>query len=152
MVKDPLTAMAQAVRSKVRILRFLRFLVVGGSTSFGYVIAVAVLVDRMGISEQYAAGIAYLLMFPVNFLGHKLFTYQSNQRPLPEGARFVAMHGVTAAICAGIMWIITAQLEATHWLGSAAIVLIAPAVNYIMMETWVFAGKEKHLGKRASRT
>lgn len=143
MAQSLFTQVAQAERPKWHILRILRFVVVGGSTSLGYVVAVAVLVDGIGLAEGIAAGIAYLLMLPVSFLGHKLFTYQSKQRSIPEGVRFVAMHGITAAICAGVMWIITAQPGATHWLGSAAIVVVAPAVNFILMAIWVFARKEE---------
>lgn len=142
MARSQFTLAAQVERSKLRNFRILRFLVVGGATSLGYVIAVAVLVDGIGHSEGLAAGIAYLLMLPVSFFGHKLFTYQSKQRTLPASIRFVAVHGITAAICAGVMWIINAHLGATHWFGSATIVVIAPAINFILMEIWVFA-KEK---------
>ena len=115
------------------------FCVVGGSTSLCYAIFVEVLIDVFLVSQAIAASIAYLLMLPISFLGHKLLTFRSKERTLSQSFRFFTMHGITALVCAFIMWIMTVQVGTTHWFGSAAIIIIAPAINYIMMEVWVFA-------------
>jgi len=123
------------------ISRITRFVFVGGATSVGYVILVAVLVDGFWLRPDLSAAISYVVMLPVNFLGHKHVTYRSKRPPFREAAAFLGMHAVTAAICAFVMWLVTGPFGAIYWIGSAAIVVIAPLANLLMMEFWVFAAK-----------
>jgi putative flippase GtrA len=121
-----------------------RFLIVGGGTSLGYVLTVAFLVEVIGVGDVLSAAMAYLAMLPVSFVAHKVFTYESQNKALPESIRFAVMHGLTACICGTIMWFATGFLDATHWVGSAITVVTAPAINFVMLEFWVF--KKRNAG------
>lgn len=119
--------------------RIIWFAIIGGATSIGYLILVAVMVDGIAIRPDLSAGFAYIIMLPMNFFGHKHITYRSKRPPLREALAFMTMHAVTAAICTSVMWLVTVPFGATYWLGSLAIVVVAPLTNLLMMEFWVFA-------------
>lgn len=142
--KQSLTSFANGLRTSGPRDRILRFLIVGGGTSLGYVSLVALLVDVIGIRAVVSAAFAYLVMLPVSFLAHKLFTFQSRRRTLPESIRFLAMHVLTACICGAVMWFATAVFASSHWIGSAITVVVAPAVNFILLEFWVFRTPRPH--------
>ena len=111
----------------------IKFALVGCLTSAGYVILVAGLINPIGLPDELAASIAYFFMLPLNFWGHKYFTFKSNLSSLLTSFRFILMHAMTALLCTVIMWISTEKFDTSYWFGSFLIVLIAPLFNYILM-------------------
>jgi len=124
------------------LIRVLNFALVGCLTSAGYVILVAGLINPIGLPDELAASIAYFFMLPLNFWGHKYFTFKSNLSSLLTSFRFILMHAMTALLCTVIMWISTEKFDTSHWFGSFLIVLIAPLFNYTVMARWVFLNRD----------
>lgn len=127
--------MAEVWRSSRRGARLLRFGLVGGATSAGYVLAVALLAGVM--AEPLAAAIAYLALVPVNYLGHRRATFRSRAPGGPELLRYLAAHGATMLACMAAMHLVVAA-GGSHWAGSAVILLLAPAMNFLLLDLWVF--------------
>ncbi len=124
------------VRSQSLAARMIRFGAVGGVTSAAYALVVAGLVAW--VSEPVAAALAYVALLPVNFLGHRRATFRSRAPSGPELARYLGVHGVTLVACVAAMQGVTAGLGASHWAGSAVIVVLAPVLNFVLLHLWVF--------------
>jgi len=124
------------VRSQSLTARAIRFGAVGTVTSAGFALMVAGLVGW--VTEPVAAALAYLLLVPVNYLGHRRATFRSRAPTGTELARYLAVHGATLLVCASMMQGVTAGLGQSHWVGSAAIVVLAPVMNFSLLHLWVF--------------
>lgn len=124
------------IRSQSLPARLIRFGAVGGVTSAAYALVVAALVAW--VSEPVAAALAYLALLPVNYLGHRRATFRSRAPSAPELTRYLAVHGVTLLACMVVMLGVTSGLGASHWAGSAVIVVMAPALNFALLHLWVF--------------
>ncbi len=116
--------------------RLARFALVGGLTSAAYALVVAALVPFT--AEPAAAALAYLALLPVNYAGHRRATFRSQAPTGPELRRYLAVHGVTLAACAGVMAAATGLFGASHWAGSALIVVLAPTLSFGLLHLWVF--------------
>lgn len=127
------------LRSPTTMARLLRFGAVGGATSLGYALLVAGLVTWL--PEPLAAGLAYLAMVPVNYLGHRRATFRSAAPTRPELLRFLAVHGVTLLASMAAMQLVTAGLGLSHWIGSLAIMVLAPVLNFVLLQLWVFGAR-----------
>jgi putative flippase GtrA len=123
-------------QSQALSARLARFALVGGLTSGVYALVVAGLVPFM--PEPAAAAVAYLVLLPVNFIGHRRATFRSRAPTGPELARYLAVHGITLTACAGVMALVTSVFGASHWAGSALIVVLAPVLNFVLLDRWVF--------------
>ena len=124
------------LRSQAPSARLIRFALVGAGTSAAYALVVAGLVEF--VSETVAAALAYLALLPVNYLGHRRATFRSRAPTRPELLRYLALHAVTLLACMAAMLAMTAGLGASHWAGSAVIVVMAPALNFVLLHLWVF--------------
>lgn len=123
----------------------IRFGIVGGATSAAYALVVAGLVRL--VSEPVAAALAYLVLLPVNYLGHRRATFRSRAPGGAELLRYLAVHGLTLLACMAVMQGVTAGLGASHWAGSAAIVVMAPVLNFVLMHLWVFRRETAGTGR-----
>lgn len=135
---------AWLLRSQAPSARLIRFAAVGASTSAAYALVVAGLVDF--VTETTAAALAYLALLPVNYLGHRRATFRSRAPTRPELLRYLAVHGITLLACMAVMLAVTAGLGASHWAGSAVIVVMAPVLNFVLLHLWVF----RHPGQDAA--
>lgn len=127
------------LRSQALPARLIRFGLVGGTTSAAYALVVAGLVRW--VSEPVAAALAYLALLPLNYIGHRRATFRSDAPRRPEQLRYLLMHAVTLVACMATMQGITAGLGASHWAGSAAIIVLAPILNFALMHLWVFRSR-----------
>lgn len=126
------------IQSQALPARVIRFAAVGGVTSAGYVIVVAILVDVANLRSIFAAAATYLLFLPINYMGHRKITWNSNKPKRFEATCFVIAHGFTLFLCVLIMAITTNTLNMPHWIGSMTIVVVAPILNLVMFDLWVF--------------
>ena len=132
------TVLAWVLRSADQQARLIRFAVVGGATSLGYGILVVVQVECLRISAPAAAGLSYLLLMPLNYMGHRRATWRSAAPKRQEVQRFVLAHGVTMLACTALMAVVNGGLGWPYWTGSALIIVLAPVMNFVLFELWVF--------------
>lgn len=134
----PESALDWVLRSADRRARLIRFGVVGGATSLAYGVLVAVQVEGLHLSAPVAAALSYLGLMPLNYLGHRRATWRSAAPRRPEVQRFVLAHGVTMLACTALMAVVNGGLGWPYWAGSALIIVLAPVMNFVLFELWVF--------------
>ncbi|MEM1376671.1 MAG: GtrA family protein [Pseudomonadota bacterium] len=120
--------------------KFLRFAVVGGVATVGYVALYAFFVSQFpSAHETLIAIIAYSLCAIYSYLAHKRFTFQNADAHSLTGPRFVLTTGL------GLITAIAIAFLAGTMLGFSAVVVASltaiavPILNLVLLDKFVFA-------------
>ena len=114
-----------------------RFSIVGLLTAGIYVVTFHILVGS-GAVAPFAAAAAYSCAILFQYFGHALFTFRAPWRGRAQVVRFIALN-VTGFCLAILITILTVGvLGLPSFISSAAVVMILPVVNFVMMRLWVF--------------
>lgn len=119
-------------------LRVFRFALVGGLVAVIYV-SLYLAFLQLGLSRTLANGAAFGLAVVTQYLGQTLFTFRRSLSEAGQIARFATMIGfgfLTSALVTG--WIGPAA-SAPEWAAAAAVAVILPVQNYLLMRLWVYA-------------
>lgn len=114
----------------------LRFGLVGGVATLSYLVFTVALVE-MGVTPTLSSAIAYTFCIVISFLGHRLFTFRSNNAANSEFGRFLTMSVVSLATSTLGMKLIT-QAGLHYAFGVAFTLLAVPAFNFVWMKLIVF--------------
>lgn len=125
-----------------RILRFIRFVLVGGLASFSYAIFALVFITWLGADQVVASVVAYISAIPVSFFGQKFFTFKSGGAAGIEFLRFLPVQGANLLLAASITAIFAHVLSADPIYGIAAVMVIIPLFTYAAMSIVVFRARE----------
>lgn len=126
-----------------RVHRLIRFALVGGANTAAYFILANALVYLIGVHRDLSAYLAYALILPFSFVGHRRFTFRSAGNAVSEWFRFCIMQGVCLSIIAGVNAASKHYPDSLSWVGFAAISFLIPVINFLMMQVWVFATRRK---------
>ncbi|MCV0395694.1 MAG: GtrA family protein [Rhizobiaceae bacterium] len=118
--------------------RLRRFAVVGLAATAAYA-GFASAMAATGLGVTAASVCAYLLAAIVSYAGHKYATFRSDGRHAIEGPRFL-LSGLLGLGLAGLIPLIMCDLfGAPAVVAVAATCLLVPAVNYVVLDRFVFA-------------
>ena len=117
-----------------------RFVVVGGVAALGY-FAVAELFFSVTHSVPLSSALGYLAMLPFSYLGHKRWTFRSENPYKDEIGRFatVSLAALSFAIAAPIAFVQQWRLPLAGALVLTCVVV--PLVNFVAMQIWVFGAR-----------
>lgn len=117
--------------------KFLRFGLVGATSGLIFAIATTVFI-KLGSGEKIASILAYIVSMPVNFIGSRTFAFRSESGLLGDAMRFCAVHVANMAVTAAAMGAAVNGLGLHYGYGIAGAILAVPAVNFMLMNLWVF--------------
>lgn len=92
----------------------------------------------LGIPKPVANGGAFLIAVAVQYFAQTLFTFRRRARDAGQALRFaciVALGLVTSTLVTSGL---APQLGWPAWLGAAAVTVILPMQNYLLLRFWVF--------------
>ena len=118
-----------------------RFLLVGGTTALGY-LGLAALLGRLGVSVLPAGCFAFLVMLPLSYAGHRLFTFSSERRLLGEFPKFVTSSALGVALSGILPYLTVSFLHLSATAGFAYTCIAVPTLNYLLLSGWVFTERE----------
>ena len=118
-------------------LRFVRYLIVGGTSAAAHFLTAWLLVHHFAVASHVAAAAGFGAGFVVSLYGHKLFTFRSTLptvRIAPKMLALAAFGLIYNATLVGILvsWGFNADLAI--FIG----MLTTPIVNYAALRLWVF--------------
>ncbi len=116
----------------------LRFGLVGVSSGLVFAAVTALLVSGTGCGGKLASGCAYIASLPLNFVGHRNFSFRSESGLLGDAARFCAVHAVNLAVTLGAMAGAIDGLGLHYAFGVLGAVVLVPLTNFLLMNIWVF--------------
>lgn len=91
----------------------------------------------LGLGQGVSAYLAYALVLPVSFLGHRRLTFASKGAILHQWARFLLLQATNLLLISAINKG-ASYYALPGWIAYAAISFAIPILNVVVMQTWVF--------------
>lgn len=120
--------------------RLTAFVGIGAFNTIAFFLISTALFQWAGLSATVAGYIAYAVLVPVSFFGHRRITFSSNGAITREWLRFCVIQAVNLAI----VGVVTAFAESGYmpgWVSFALISVLIPALNFVIFQLWVFSGR-----------
>lgn len=124
-------------RRSALLARLFRFATVGLTSTLLYAV-IALGLQSVSVPPVPASLVAFAAGSMLSFAGHKWFTFTSSGPALTEGSRFA----LTTALGFTLAAIIPAAFQAAGAPGWSAVMtscIVIPAMNYVLLTTFVFA-------------
>lgn len=132
-------------------LLFVRYATVGLVCGVVYAAVVILCVQRAEVEASVASALGYAVAIPVSYLGHRVFTFRSRARWLPESGRFLLVQLICIGLSFAIMYVTTEIAAGPLWLGIALCIALLPIGGFLAMKLLVFVvGGVDSRGRRAN--
>ena len=120
----------------VSVARLIRFLMVGGSGSFAYILLSYFLLQT--VKEPWLSSfIAYAFLIPIVYMLQRRFVFRSKEPYVKSFFRYLAIQLFGLTLSAIIPYVLS--LYAVNPLVSfMLVVLIVPLLSYILQACWAF--------------
>jgi putative flippase GtrA len=95
----------------------------------------------LGLGQGVSAYLAYVLVLPISFLGHRELTFASKGEIVHEWARFILLQATNLII----IWAINKTVSSyalPGWTAYGVISIAIPALNFVVLQIWVFHNRE----------
>lgn len=122
-------ALIRAVLSR----RVIRFLMVASSSAGVYFAVLYLLEAHMAIPSSVASAVSYALAVPVNFFGHKVFTYGSSGRVAREIIPYIALQCANVALSGLVMKVAVDLFGAPVIVGGVLVLVTVAATSFLVM-------------------
>jgi putative flippase GtrA len=121
------------------LARTARYGAVGICMASFYSILVIVFHEKAGLDPDPASLLAFGIVLPFGYLGHWAITFQRRHRFLEGWQRFVVLNAISFTVAVPGMHLVTHVLGWTYLIGIAMAWVVSPAINYIVLQLWVFS-------------
>jgi putative flippase GtrA len=121
--------------------RLLIFFGVGLFNTAAFFVLASGLRYALGLGQYVSAYLAYALVLPISFLGHRGLTFASKGAIVNQWARFILLQATNLVF----IWAINRTASSyvlPGWVAYAAISFAIPAVNFVVLQKWVFHSRE----------
>lgn len=121
-----------------KVRQILIFGAVGLFNTVGYLILANGAHLYLQLHQTSAAYLAYTLMVPLSFFGHRRLTFGSSEPVSVEWLRFCLVQATNLLI----IWCVTftsTHLQLPGWIAFAVISVLIPFLNFMVFRLWVFA-------------
>ncbi|AOD15868.1 GtrA family protein [Xanthomonas fragariae] len=118
--------------------RFLRFCIVGGTSTLAFSALTWLAVSKLGMKPTIATALCYVVLVPINFVAHRSFTFVSSGHLSSEGLRFILLHSFNLALSIIGMNVAVNSLHLHYAWGIAFSAVVVPVVVFLVMNFWVF--------------
>ncbi len=124
-------------------MRLWRFVFVGGLSTILYGIFSFTLILILNLSAFTTHLMAYALVLPFSFLGHRRITFSYKGPGLWAFIRFSLTSVLALSVSSWLVWYLQATGSPAVW-GIVATMVIVPMVSYLVMSIWVFPEPAQH--------
>jgi putative flippase GtrA len=122
--------------------KLFRFASVGIANGIIYGLCTSVFVSGCGVNGKLASMLGYLTAIPFAFFAHRSFTFASHGALSRELPRFAVAHVTSLVVSVIVMAIAIDVLNVHYSVGVIAGVILAPIVNFIVLNSWVFRNQK----------
>jgi putative flippase GtrA len=120
------------------IFQTARYGVVGVFNATLYTCLVYGFVTWAGWDPDWASLCGFCIALPVGYLGHWGITFQGKHRFFDGWQRFAVMNVISFIVVVWGMHLMTHNFRLSYWFGIAVAWVLSPAINYIVLQLWVF--------------
>jgi putative flippase GtrA len=121
--------------------RLLIFFGVGLFNTAAFFLVASGLRYVLRLEQGVSAYLAYALVLPISFLGHRGLTFASKGAIVRQWARFILLQ-MTNVI---IIWAVNraaSSYSLPGWIAYGVISFAIPALNFVVLQIWVFQNRE----------
>jgi len=122
--------------------RAMRYSLVGFANGLVFAGTAMLAVSLLDISPIVASGFGYICSVPLSFVGHRNFTFRSENAWRDEATRFLLVHSCSLAASVLIMSAVTG-MDLPYYVGLLGAVVLIPGVNFLVSNFWVFTKRWK---------
>lgn len=133
----PAGAPAEFAMSMPPLRRVSRFALIGILSTLIYA-AVAFALSGRVLSPVAGSFAAYLVSASFSYAGHKYVTFVSGGKHALELPRFLALGAFGLVLALALPALLTDWAGLPPWVPILVICVAVPAVNYLVMDRWVF--------------
>jgi putative flippase GtrA len=126
------------VDAAAEVRRFLRYGVVGLLGTAVHFVSTIALVELVGLDPVVASICGFLAAVGMQFALNRSWVFASRVPLAPGLVRYLGVSLLGFALNVAIMAIVTRWLELDYRIGLALVVLVLPAVNYVLNARWTF--------------
>jgi putative flippase GtrA len=123
-------------------MQLVRFAIVGATVALVYIAAYVALL-ALGLVQPAANAVAFLFAITLQYIGQASFTFGNRIKDRSQIIRFICMTGLGFLTAAFITGWIGPMFSVPNWAAAAAVTIILPIQNYIIMTAWVFSQSSK---------
>ncbi len=121
-----------------RVMKVLRFALVGAASSGAYAVIMLVATSAVGLAPWISSVVAYVSAMIINFPLQRNFTFMSTGDVRREGLKYLGVHLVNLLVSVAVVHLITEVLQWPVFVSVAAVVVIIPLIQFLVLEIWVF--------------
>ena len=118
--------------------RLIWFVGIGGAATLAYAALAYAMTVPLGWPPALASALAYSACALATFVSHKRLTFQSNAPAAGEIKRFALTSIAGYGLAAGLPWLLTQTLHYDPRLAIAAVCVLCPALNFVLLSVFVF--------------
>lgn len=140
---------AQTV-SRYLSVQALRFALVGGGATVTHVAVALLLAEAGGWTPLWANFVAFCCAFSVSYRGNHGWTFEKRGAHRHHFPRFAVVALLGLALNQSIVAFVVEGLGWSYRLALALVVLMVPAVTFVLSRWWVFAMPDSSRGPRTA--
>jgi putative flippase GtrA len=126
---------------------FVRFILVGATTTACQYVVLALLVELLHIRADFASPIGYGVGAAVSYVMNRLWTFKSDLSHAQSLPRFIVMIGIGLLVSFVVMHVLVGIAGIHYLLAQVLTTGIVMLSNYLLAASWVFIAsdaREKH--------
>lgn len=112
-----------------------------GATSWARTAVRAGGLSMLAMDHKLASTFGYLVALPFNFAGNRHFSFRSSNALAGDAGRFLLLHAGNLIVTVMAMGTVVDLLGLHYSAGITVAVILVPAVNFLVMQWWVFRQK-----------
>ncbi len=124
------------VRAFVR--RIAAFVGIGAVNTAAFFLLSNALHEFVGLGVVVSGYLAYAVLVPVSFFGHRRITFSSTGSISREWIRFCVIQAINLVVI-GVVTTFSESGAIPGWLAFAAISVLIPMLNFVIFQLWVFS-------------
>jgi putative flippase GtrA len=129
--------------SRGELFKLIRFGLVGASATLLYALLVGVLLQlRIGLVLAHC--MSYAAAIPYSYFAQRGFTFRSSRAHLVSLPRFLLTNSASFLLSTTIV-AASKQLQLPALISVTAVVVVVPLINYLCLNSWVFADRNSAL-------
>lgn len=125
-------------KPKMLTHRILRYVIVGGASTVGYWVAVALCVEVLHLDPVLAAVLACGLVIASSYFFNRTWVFDSARRHGSALPRFLLATLISMLLNAGIMYFCVHLMGWWYLIGLIAVTAVVPPTNFLMNQYWCF--------------
>ncbi|MBD5417768.1 MAG: GtrA family protein [Desulfovibrio sp.] len=136
-LRSPTFADLRAFVEHLLARRWMRFCIVGGTSSLVYYFCGLIFVNLLGLPVLWGNALAYTAGFVVSYFGQSLWTFQARGSHRIMLPRFAATQALGLALNSALIWLFMRaglSYPVAMWIAIAAV----PVAVYFICKLWVF--------------